>query len=142
MSRSPMQKLLGLGLSWGPYAVFVVLALVLSWHQQMLSFSGNAGVAKAIIWLSWLAFLGYSILASQKENFFKTVKAFNQTWWGRQIGIDLYISVLLSLVLIYLHSGSWWVLALWFIPVLLFANLAILLYIAIHFDSLLALLAR
>ena len=142
MSRSPMQKLLGLGLSWGPYAVFVVLALALSWHQQMLSFAGNAGIAKAIIWLCWLAFLGYSVLASQKENFFKTVKAFNQTWWGRQIGIDLYISVLLSLVLIYLHSGSWLVLGLWLIPVLLFANLAILLYIAIHFDSLLALLTR
>lgn len=138
MSHSPAQKLLGFGLSWGPYAVFVVLALALSWHEQMLQFTGAAGIGKALIWLMWLAFLAYSIVASQRENFFKTVKTLNQTWWGRQIGIDLYISVSLSMLLMYLHSGSWLVLALWFLPTLLFANLAILLYIAIHFDSLTA----
>ncbi|MDD9891921.1 MAG: hypothetical protein OXT49_00200 [Gammaproteobacteria bacterium] len=106
MSRSPAQKLLGFGLSWGPYSVFVLLALALSWHEQMLTFSGATGVGKASIWLIWLAFLVYSVVSSQRENFFKTVKTFNQTWWGRQIGIDLYISVFISLAVIFLHSGS------------------------------------
>jgi hypothetical protein len=141
MTHSRAQRLLGWGLSWGPYSLFVAIALGLSWHPQMLVFDGGAGAAKICVWLVWLAFLLYSIRASHQENFFKTVRALNQTWWGRQIGIDLYISVALSLAVVYLHAGSWIVFGLWLIPILLFANLAILLYLAIHFDSLLALLS-
>lgn len=142
MSQSLTNKLLGYGLSWGPYSVFVALAITLNWHEQMLSFTGAAGVGKAVVWMCLLAFLAYSIVSSQRENFFKAVKTINQTYWGRQIGIDLYISVSLSLTIMYLHSGSWLVLGLWLVPTLLFANLAILLYVAIHFDSLLQLLTQ
>jgi hypothetical protein len=46
--------------------------------------------------------------------------------------------LLLFLAVIYRHQGSVLVLAAWLIPVLLFANLATLLYVAIHFEALVA----
>lgn len=55
--------------------------------------------------------------------------------WGRQIGIDLYIGITIMAFFIYLHSGSVFVLLLWLLPLFAFANLATLLYIAIHYDS-------
>jgi tryptophan-rich sensory protein len=56
--------------------------------------------------------------------------------WGRQIGIDLYIGLLLSVFLIYLHTGSVGIALFWLIPCLIFGNLATLLYFAIHYNSL------
>jgi len=54
-------------------------------------------------------------------------------------GISLHaFGLLLFLAVIYLHQGSVLVLAAWLIPVLLFANLATLLYVAIHFETLVA----
>jgi hypothetical protein len=44
---------------------------------------------------------------------------------------------LLSLSVVYLHEGPLAALA-WLVPVLLFANLATLLYVAIHFEALVA----
>ena len=52
----------------------------------------------------------------------------------RQIGADLYLGLFLGLIIVYLHSGFIAVL-LWLIPTLVFANLAMLLYFAIHFDA-------
>ena len=54
--------------------------------------------------------------------------------WGRQIGADLYLGLLVAIFFIYLNEGA--VVALiWFLPTLAFANLSILLYIALNFDT-------
>ncbi|ARS47800.1 hypothetical protein PSMEN_05135 [Ectopseudomonas mendocina] len=124
--------------SWGLFAVFVALALGLQGHAQMFVFAGAVGVAKALVWASWLAFVGYSIHCSRRENLFKSVRGIARLYWGRQIIIDLYLGVALVLALIALHQGALVMLA-WLLPALLFANQATLLYIAIHFESLLAL---
>lgn len=128
-------------LSWMLFAAFVALALGLHWHAQLLVFSGLVGAGKALVWLVWLAFVGYSIHCSRRENIVKSIRGMARLYWGRQIIIDLYLGVALFLALIALHQGAVVMLA-WLLPVLLFANQATLLYLAIHFESLLALLAN
>ncbi|WP_373388780.1 hypothetical protein [Pseudomonas alcaligenes] len=128
-------------LSWMLFAAFVALALGLHWHAQLLVFSGLVGAGKALVWLVWLAFVGYSIHCSRRENIVKSIRGMARLYWGRQIIIDLYLGVALFLALIALHQGALVMLA-WLLPVLLFANQATLLYLAIHFESLLALLAN
>jgi hypothetical protein len=124
-------------ISWGVFAAFVVGAVALGWHPAILRFEGPMGAAKAVVWLAFLAFTAYSIYCSGRENIFRTIRTMARLHWGRQIGIDLYLGLLLSLSVIYLHEGSLAVLA-WLVPVLLFANLATLLYVAIHFEALVA----
>lgn len=59
----------------------------------------------------------------------------NNLFWGKQVGLDLYISVFLSLALIYLIEGSVVVVLLWLFPILVFANLAILPYILLNYGA-------
>ncbi len=125
-------------LFWFVYFAFVVAAIALNWHDDLLRFSGGVGVSKAIIWILYLAFLAYSYHCSTRENLFRTIKVMNGLYWGRQIGIDLYIGVSLFLAFIYLHEGSILILALWLLPALLFVNLVTLLYVAIHMESIVA----
>ena len=122
---------------WGVFTAFVVGAVALGWHPAIFRFEGPMGLAKIFVWLAFLSFTAYSIYCSGKENIFKTIKTMARFHWGRQIGIDLYLGLLLSLSVIYLHEG--FIVALvWLVPVLLFANLATLLYVAIHFEALVA----
>ena len=127
--------------SWVAYAAFVCTAFVLSWHDQLFVFDGVVGLGKAVLWVVWLGFFAFSVYCSRKENFFRTLGTMKRLYWGRQIGLDLYIYVGLFLVLIYLHSGSLIVLGLWLLPVLLFANLATLVYLLIHYEAIVNALA-
>ena len=122
-------------ISWGIFAAFVVCAVALGWHPAILRFEGPMGAAKIFVWLAFLSFTAYSIYCSGRENIFRTIRSMARLHWGRQIGIDLYLGLLLSLSVIWLHEG--FIIALiWLVPVLLFANLATLLYVAVHFESL------
>lgn len=128
MKRSNSGNLL-----WIIYAVFLVAAFVTHRGDISLQFSGGLGLVKASVWLAWIGFLAYSIHCSMKENFFRTLKTFAGLYWGRQIGLDLYLGLFLSLIVISL-TESVTVALLWLIPILIFANLAVLPYFAIHFD--------
>ena len=120
------------------FAVFVLLALYLGWHAQMLSFAGPLAGVKILVWSAFLAFTGYSAYCSAKEDLFATVRRMAEWHWGRQIGVDLYIGLLLSVFVVYLNEGSALVTLCWLVPVLLFGNLATLLYVVIHFDRIVA----
>ncbi|MDA4845413.1 hypothetical protein [Hoeflea poritis] len=120
---------------WGAYIVFLVLAATFGAREGALDFSGPGATGKAAIWAVFIAFLIYSIQAHRKEVFLRSVAKVNQLWWGLQIGLDLYISVFLSLALIYLVEGSLAVMLLWALPVLVFANLAILPYLILNFGA-------
>ncbi len=124
-------------ITWGVYAIFAVGATFLSWHDQMLSFGGGVGAAKAVVWLALAAFLAYSLQASRKENFMRSMRTLTGLWWGRQVGADLYLGVGLGLGVMYLDGGLL-VLLVWLLPTLFFANLAVLLYVALHFEALVA----
>ena len=122
---------------WGVFFAFVLAAIAFSWHEDILKFSGATGTGKGFVWIAFLLFTGYSIYCSSRENIFKSIGRIGQLQWGRQIGIDLYLGLLLFFCIVYLHSGPT-VLLLWLLPTLLFANLATLLYVAIHFESLIS----
>jgi hypothetical protein len=109
----------------------------LEWHDAVFRFDGSTGAAKAIVWTALLVFTGYSIYCSTRESIFRSIVSITRLHWGRQIGIDLYLGLLLSLSIIYLHEGPVTAL-LWVIPVLLFGNLATLWYVALNFESLVA----
>ncbi|MFQ3324623.1 MAG: hypothetical protein ACI90U_002453 [Pseudomonadales bacterium] len=58
--------------------------------------------------------------------------------WFRQISIDLYLGLLITSTIIYLNEGSLLFMLLWIVPLVLFVNLALLLYLAMNYDSLIA----
>lgn len=119
---------------WGAYVAFVACALYLNWHDRMLDFGGPLGMLKLAVWAALLGFLAYSFHCSLHEDLFKTVRNMGRFYWGRQIMIDLYLGLFLAFIVIYLNEG-WLAVLLWLIPMLFFANLAFLLYFAIHFDA-------
>lgn len=121
-------------ISWSVYSVFVAAALYLNWHPGIFSFNGNLGILKLVVWTSFLAFLAYSIYCSYRENIFRTIRKVAKFHWARQIGLDLYLGLIVFQLFIYLHEGSL-AAALWLVPTLLFGNLSPLLYLGIHFDS-------
>ena len=123
---------------WLGYFAFAIYALTVNWQSSTLEFSGALGLAKALVWLTLLAFLAYSLYASSQEKIIHIMRDMNASYWGRQIGIDLYLGIAIMLSLIYLNEGSIFVLFVWLVPVIIFANLATLLYLAIHFDQIVA----
>lgn len=125
-------------LSWGIFAAFAIAAIAIEWHDRITVFSGGLGIAKLFVWAAFFLFVGYSYYCSTQENIYKTLPKIWALHWGRQVGIDLYIGVALSLVVIYLNEGSLWLLLFWLLPMLLFANLATLLYVALNIESLAA----
>ena len=119
---------------WAAFVVFVASALYLNWHTSIMAFDGRLAWIKLLVWVSFAAFLAYSVYCSSRENLFRSLARIAELHWGRQIGTDLYLGLLLALFIIYLNEGALAAL-LWTLPVLAFANLSILLYFAIHFDE-------
>ena len=85
---------------------------------------------------TFAGFVAFSLYCSAHENLFKTIAKIGELHWGRQIGLDLYLGLLLSLSSSTLNEGSLLIVLLWLLPMLVFANLATLLYFAVHFDQL------
>ena len=123
---------------WLGYFGFAIYALVAGWQPSMLEFNGWAGLGKAITWLTLLSFMAYSLYATSKESIIYIMRDMKASYWGRQIGIDLYIGAAIVLSVIYLNEGSFLVMLVWLVPVIIFVNLATLLYLAIHFDQIVA----
>ncbi|MBD3665818.1 hypothetical protein [Sulfitobacter aestuariivivens] len=118
---------------WILYLIFLICAVLFGSREGFLSTNGDNGFAKGVVLAIYLAFLAFSLYATHRENFFRSIGKINALLWGRQVGIDLYISVFLSLALIYLVEGSVLVLLAWFLPIVVFANLAILPYLLLNF---------
>ena len=84
-------------ISWGVFAAFVACAIGFGWHAALFRFDGPMGLAKIVVWLAFLLFTAYSIYCSGRENIFKTIRTMARLHWGRQIGTDLYLGLLLFL---------------------------------------------
>ena len=122
---------------WVIFIVFTITAIVTKKDTSVFISHGQYGFGKYILWGLFFSFLGYTIYCSRKENFFKSIKRISEMYWGWQVGIDLYMGLLLPLLIIYLHGGSI-VLFMWIIPILINANLFTLLYFALNYDALVA----
>ena len=122
-------------LLWSAFAVFVVVVLFIDGHAGMFALYTPLASVKLGIWATFLAFVAFSLYCSARENLFTTVTKIGELHWGRQIGLDLYLGLGLSLLVIYLNEGSLLTVLLWLLPMLVFANMATLLYFAVHFDQ-------
>ena len=119
---------------WGIYGAFAGYAIYANWHSAMFQFGGPLWIWKAILWATLAGFLAYSVYCSSREDLFRSIGVILTMHWGRQISADLYLGLLVGMFFIYLHDGA--VIALiWLLPTLAFANLSILLYMAINFES-------
>ena len=123
---------------WIFYFSFVSLAIIFHQGEPLFFADGPYAIGKPIAWLIFLGFLAYSIYCSSKDSFIKALPRINKEIWVRQIGLDLYIGVVMATFLIYLNEGSLLFVALWFVPILVFANLAVLLYVALNYGSIIA----
>lgn len=121
---------------WLVYGIFVIVAISYQGSEPLFVSQGDYPYGKPILWLVLIGFLVYSLYCHVKENFFKTMSITSKYYWTKQIGIDLYLGVVVSGAIIYLNEGSLLVLGLWLLPLVLFANLATLLYFAMNYDSL------
>lgn len=119
---------------WGVYAAFVGFAVYSYWYDDMFRLDVPLGGAKLLVWLALLGFLAYSFHCSRHEDLFRTVGTMSKLYWGRQIGIDLYLGLFVALFVVYLNEGAM-VALVWLLPTLAFANLSILLYLALNFDT-------
>ena len=125
-------------LLWPAFWLFVCVALIASWDAELLQLGDGVGLFRLFLIVVWVGFVAYSIICSRNENIFDTIAAMNQRYWGRQIGIDLYISVFLSIALVYLVTGSILQTILWSLAFIPFANMAILLFIILHLHTIVA----
>ena len=123
---------------WGVYLAFVALAVAFKGDEPLFRSEGPYAAGKYITWALLIAFLAYSVYCSMKASFIKSLPRILKEIWSRQIGLDLYIGVLMSCFIIYLNEGSLLVLLLWLAPIIIFANLAILLYVAMNYTALVA----
>lgn len=122
-------------IAWMIYAFFVAMAVFFHTGEPLFVSESNHPLGKGLVWATFFGFLGYSYYCSTRENLFTTMKTLWPFHWARQIGLDLYLGVAISSTIIYLNEGSLLVLALWLLPLVLFANLATLLYFAMNFDA-------
>jgi len=125
---------------WLFYFAFVVLAFCNHSGEPLFVSDGPYAYGKPFTWLVLICFLLYSLRISLRENFFKSLQRMSPILWSRQIGLDLYIGLMLPLFIIYLNEGSLLIMLIWFVPIFVFANLATLLYVALNYDSIIVLL--
>lgn len=115
--------------------LFVGLAVYAFWDAPIYRAETGYLALRIAIWIVFLGFFGYSVYCSLRESLFGTVRKMGKLHWGRQIGIDLYIGLLLSLVWIGWSQANPWTILIWAPALLVYGNLATLLYAAFYFDS-------
>lgn len=126
---------------WIVFAGFAVIAAALSWQETTLSFEHH-GAGKAAAFTAFFAFLAYTVYCSVRENFYGSVRKMARLHWGRQVGLDLYIGLILHAGFLWQTGVEGWTLLFWVIPFLVFGNVATLLYLALHFDAVASVFAR
>lgn len=125
-------------LIWLIFALFVATVLYFRGHPGLFANDTPFAFIKYLIWVVFTVFTAYTYYCSSKENFFKSCKKMADLHWGRQVGIDLYLGIFLFLFVVYLHEASIFVILMWLVPSIVYGNLATLLYLAVHFDALVA----
>ena len=121
---------------WLAFVALVAIAIIFNGDEHPFISSGAYPAGKYIAWLAFLGFTAYTYHCGKRDNLFKTIKVMMDRGWGRQIGMDLYIGITLFIILTFVHQDSALIPILWMLPALAFVNLASLLYIALHYDSL------
>ena len=115
------------------YVVFLTAAVLFGGREPFFFTESEYAGGKYVLLAIYFCFLVYSLQAARRENFFKSLTMIIKLYWGRQVCLDLYVSVVLSLIFIYMVEDSIGIFMLWILPVLVFANLAILPYLILNY---------
>ncbi|AOP36340.1 hypothetical protein A0128_20185 [Leptospira tipperaryensis] len=126
--------MIGKILLWIVFFAFGILAFVTEQNHGTFVVNGFLEEGKYVVWFVFICFLLYTIYCSWRENIIHSIRKMLKLHWARQIGIDLYLGLAVSLFFIYLNEGSIWMVLFWLVPTILYANLAILFYLAIHYE--------
>lgn len=104
------------------------------------SISGGMVFLKYAIYATLFAFVVFTVYCTIKENFFKSIRKIVALHWGRQVGVDLYIGLLLQMFLVFMVEKSVAMMIVWLIPALIYGNIIPLLYFATHFERIVTVL--
>jgi hypothetical protein len=96
---------------------------------------------KLFIWIVLVGFSAYTLHCVRRERFFASVRKIWALYWGRQVTLDLYVGLFLSLLVLFAHEPSVLTALVWAVFILVFGNPVTLLYVALNFEGLAARLA-
>jgi hypothetical protein len=96
---------------------------------------------KLLIWIIFVGFSAYTLHCVRRENFFASVRKVWALYWGRQVTMDLYVGLFLSLLVLFAHEQSTVAAVTWALFILVFGNPVTLLYVGLNFDGLVARIA-
>jgi hypothetical protein len=128
-------KLIRNNILWIIYFGFLAAVLFTHNREPIFTSAGPYAAGKLLVWAILIGFIAYSLYCTKKENFFKTIPKLTPYFWFRQISLDLYLGLLVPLTIIFLDQGIV-VMLIWLVPIILMANLATLLYIALNYQTL------
>lgn len=121
---------------WAVFFAISAIAVGTNWSPQLLEIRNSYSYGKILLWIAYFAFVAYGLYATKHEDFFRAIKKIGAYYWGRQVGIDLYIGFIFFIFFIGFHQGPWAAM-IWTVPVLIYGNQLTLLYLAIHYESIL-----
>ena len=121
---------------WAAFAAFVGCAWWFDRHPEVPA--GPFAAGRYVVWAVFAAFLAYTVWCSVRENLGRSTKQVLMLHWGRQFVTDLYLGLFLMTFVVFLHEGSVLAALLWLVPAAVFGNLATLVYVALHYDGLVA----
>ena len=128
--RSRLQNLLG----WVAFVAFLVAA-VLTAPEGALRLDGPAGTLKIVVAVVYLPFFVFSAQCAHQESLLRVVKAIFAWRWGKQVVADLYLSMLLTILLLAGHLGPVPAAA-WALPIMFTGNLGVVPLLWLHLDGL------
>jgi len=121
---------------WIIFILFSIAEIYYTWIYQD-RIPASIETITIVLGCAFFLFLGYTLYCSEKENLFKSIGKIAKLHWGRQIGVDLYIGLFFQSYLIYLNEESVLETIIWVIPLLVYGNIATLLYWLLNAGSIL-----
>ena len=85
-----------------------------------------------LVLVVFVAFSGFTVFVTWKENFWKSCKYVWAKLWGIQVTMDLFIGILLFHIFVYLREGSLVTTLCWLVPSLIFGNPVTLIYMLVR----------
>ncbi|TGK26042.1 hypothetical protein [Leptospira stimsonii] len=77
-------------------------------NHASIGITGAFGVGRSAVWFAFFSFLCYTIYSSSRENLIHSIQKMLRMHWAKQICIDLYLGLGISIFFIYLSEGSFW----------------------------------
>lgn len=85
-------------------------------NHASIGITGAFGVGRSAVWFAFFSFLCYTIYSSSRENLIHRIQKILRMHGAKQICIDLYLGLGISIFFIYFSEGSFWHTLFWQVP--------------------------